>query len=118
MPPLVYIVKSIWFYFSKPARLNLSQLKYIPRERIVCAANRLKDGTLILGVRHLDFLMRDTAMIAQITDDELSESEEGFINQRGEFLTRKQAWIVAFNANQIVRRVGGDEGILYSENLY
>lgn len=46
---------------------------------------------------------------------------QGFIDQRGTFMTREEAWKVAVESGQIKRRVGGDErngGTLYSENLY
>lgn len=44
--------------------------------------------------------------------------EQGFIDQRGNFLGRQEAWQVAQAAGQIIRRVGGDTeagGTLYSE---
>lgn len=93
--------------------------------RIVCAANRYEiDGEifLIIGARHFDSLM-----IAQIQrlpkQDKLPKSTEcqGFIDQRGNFLTRTEAWKIAEQNGQIIRRVGGDSidgGTLYSENLY
>lgn len=79
-------------------------------QRIVCAANKNPDGTIVLGVRHYDWHMRQqkTHLLA----------EQGFIDNNGNFLTREQAWIVAMKENQVIRRVGGDEGCLYSENLY
>lgn len=46
---------------------------------------------------------------------------QGFVDQRGVFLTRTEAWSIALAAGQIIRRVGGndtDGGTLYSENLY
>lgn len=93
--------------------------------RVVCAANRYEiDGEtfLIIGARHFDSLM-----IAQIKrlpiQDKLPTSTEcqGFIDQRGNFLTRTEAWKIAEQNGQIIRRVGGDTingGTLYSENLY
>jgi hypothetical protein len=57
--------------------------------------------------------------------------EMGFIDQEGDFLTRAEAWKVADKAGQIRRPYGferhyknqrvanvGDEGLLFSENLY
>ena len=79
-------------------------------QRIVCAANRNPDGTIILGVRHYDKVMRQQKPHML--------SEQGFIDNRGNFLTREEAWVVAMRENQVIRRVGGDEGTLYSENLY
>lgn len=87
--------------------------------RIVCAANRAyMTGDMAIGARHYD-----AVMIAQIDKwaDPHALSQQGFIDQRGEFLTRTEAWSVAEAAGQIIRRVGGDDangGTLYSENLY
>ena len=44
--------------------------------------------------------------------------EQGFIDQRGEFMTREEAHKVATESGQIIRRCGGDDGRLFSENLY
>lgn len=88
------------------------------QQRIVCAAN-YKDGFMLCGVRHWDQLMRAQFLLVH---DRLSyQWEQGFIDNRGNFLTRQEAWKVAEAAGQIIRRVGGDEangGTLYSENLY
>jgi hypothetical protein len=43
---------------------------------------------------------------------------QGFIDNRGNFLTREEALVIAREAGQIRRRCGGDEHALYSENLY
>jgi hypothetical protein len=47
-----------------------------------------------------------------------NRAEQGFVDQRGEYLTREEAFEVASKAGQIIRRCGGDEGRLFSENLY
>ena len=76
-------------------------------QRIVCAANRHKfvgDIDIILGIRHWDELVRQ-----QVSDSDYSDYEQGFIDNKGKFLTRE---------GQIIRRIGGDEDCLYSENLY
>jgi hypothetical protein len=89
----------------------------IPPRRVVCSANRLKDGTLILGARHFDKLMH--AQIDKMgLENELDGHEQGFIDQFGVFMTREQAHPVAAYAKQIIRRCGGDDHRLYSENLY
>lgn len=94
-------------------------------QRIVCAANRRRNtGELVLGARHFDVLMHHhISLIDQKYVDSAVyvEFEQGFIDQRGSFLSRTKAWKVAEAANQIIRRVGGDTangGTLYSENLY
>lgn len=88
--------------------------------RIVCAANRnAATGMIILGARHFDSIMQQQ-MAARPTEeqDDWRKSEHGFIDQNGKFLTRDEAWLVASHAEQILRRVGGDDHTLYSENLY
>lgn len=88
--------------------------------RIVCAANRFRDGTLLLGVRHWDTHMTLHAYCyeragATLADD---DPEQGFLDNRGEFVTRAQAWEIAKNAGQIQITDGTKVGQLYSENLY
>lgn len=90
---------------------------------VVCAANRLGDD-IILGPRHWDSKMH-SALDLRLSQD-WQTCEQGFIDQRGVYMTRKQAWVVAVKANQIRRLVGGQthadlqstETKLYSENLY
>lgn len=89
--------------------------------RIVCAANRhKKGGALVLGARHFDGVMRETMSRMRMLP--LNKYwEEGFIDNRGQFRTRTEAWRIAVAAGQVIRRCGGDEkdgGTLYSENLY
>jgi len=88
-----------------------------PGHRIVCAAIRNDKGTVICGVRHYDTLMH-----TQIGNDKTSywpcsTVEQGFVDNKGQFLTREEAWSVAWMAEQIIRQVA-TSGTLYSENLY
>ncbi len=85
-------------------------------QRVVCAAIRHKDGDIICSPRHFD-----RRMGYQIINNKFSGwtiSEQGFVDQQGKFLTRKEALVIAKRSNQIIRRCGGDEEKLYSENLY
>lgn len=93
------------------------------QERIVCAANRhLVTKHILVGVRHWDNFMYNQKEELMAGDRcGWTDSEQGFVNSRGQFLTRQEAWVVANDADQIVRRVGGDTmqgGTLFSENLY
>lgn len=102
------------------------------QNRIVCAANRNSLGELVLGMRHFDEFMHQAINAYNISEnlDALGEGlytslfkfgEQGFLDNRCNFLNRKEAWIVAEAAGQIIRRVGGDTangGTLFSENLY
>ncbi len=92
------------------------------QQRIVCAAMRQESdkSRVILSVRHWD---KTTHWL----QDELGckglsgEWEQGFMDNKYNFLTRQEDWKVAMEAGQIIRRCGGDEskgGTLYSENLY
>lgn len=88
--------------------------------RVVCAAIHLEDTGVILGPRHYDATMHAAI---DLEPDDLKEAwrheaEQGFIDQHGHFLTREEAWVIAEEAGQIIRRVGGDGQRLYSENLY
>lgn len=87
--------------------------------RIVCAAIRHSGtGLVVCGARHFDDVMRGQLMALDglgMTDE---WDEQGFIDQRGNFLTREEAFAVASAAGQIMRRCGGDDGRLFSENLY
>jgi hypothetical protein len=83
--------------------------RIVPRRMVVCAALRDRNGTIICGPRHWDSICRGTSHDGW---------EQGFVDQRGVFLNREEAWLVAEGANQIIRRVGGDGERLFSENLY
>lgn len=91
--------------------------------RIVCSAMRFSSGLVIPSVRHYDPLTHGLLGALNAHDT----SEQGFVDNKFNFLTREEAWPVAVNAGQIIRRCGGDTvypelgspyGRLYSENLY
>ena len=89
--------------------------KMCPESRVVCAAIR-KAGVIILGARHWD-----STMHLQINDDYIwwENAESGFIDQFGNFLTRKEAYTIALRQNQIIKIIGTEHSKeLYSENLY
>lgn len=83
--------------------------------RIVCAANKWDDGTIIIGVRHWDKFMHKQADAYGISS---KKHEQGFIDQYGVFMTREEALELALKNGQRIRRCGGDSKELYSENLY
>ena len=87
------------------------------QQRIVCAAIRGENELIMCGARHYDATMTRTIVLGGMTNI-FSDAVQGFIDQRGNFLTREEAWIVAEKAGQIIRRVGGDGTKLFSENLY
>lgn len=92
--------------------------------RVVCAAIRATDGSVLLGIRHYSKDMhdqidarRDGARFRHRLDP-----DQGFVDQHGVFMDRIEAYQVAAAANQIVRReecgYGIDGNKLYSEGLY
>jgi hypothetical protein len=99
------------------------------QQRIVCAANAYLGFPFMLGIRHYDVHMCN-AIVAFKASCNITEAQwraakeagtQGFLDNRGNFLSRTEAWKVAEAAGQILRRVGGDDkdgGTLYSENLY
>lgn len=100
--------------------------------RIVSAAMLMDDGLVVAGARHLSPDMRATLrriygngfrLMGRVLKKpyHLRVLCQGFIDSRGNFLTRTEAWQVAVKNDQIRQRVGGnsaDGGTLYSENLY
>ena len=82
---------------------------------IVCAANRMPDGTILVGARHWDGLMRDQA-------DKMGfkggNEEQGFIDQFGTFHTREEAKKIVESNGQHLKRPTDTYDTLYSENLY
>lgn len=91
--------------------------KAVVLRRVVCAALRDKQGRIIAGPRHFDQIMHEQIR-ARALPNAWKTSEQGFIDQHGVFLTREEALAVAVMAEQIVRRCGGDDDKLFSENLY
>ena len=92
--------------------------------RVVCAAIRAADGTLLLGIRHYSRHMHE--QIEMRTDGakfcHRHDEDQGFVDQNGVWMDRHEAYYVATEASQIVRGecCGHDRGgpKLYSEGLY
>lgn len=92
-------------------------MKNTPKRTIVCAAIRNENGRIICGARHYDGIMH-SQILASNDDWTKNYIEQGFIDQKGIFLTRNEAYIIAKENNQIIHRCGGDNEKLFSENLY
>ena len=93
-------------------------------ERILCAANRY-GYVILVGVRHGCDVMENVfdkfEDVHCYLDEDCDKVEQGFITSKGRYVSRQEAWKIALDQRQIVRRVGGDTangGTLYSENLY
>jgi hypothetical protein len=92
--------------------------------RVVCAAIRAADGSVLLGVRHYSADMH--AQIAARKDGEKFkhrlDKDQGFVNQHGVYMTREEAYRVALAAGQLRYPDACGQGLdgpkLYSEGLY
>lgn len=85
---------------------------------VVCAAHRYEDGLIICSPRHYDSVFHACRKAAGRSGATHGHPEQGFVDQRGNFLTREEARAIAVGREQIRRRCGGDEKRLFSENLY
>jgi hypothetical protein len=95
--------------------------------RVVCSACKLVnwetgEEALLIGPRHFDSVMREQWNRLNSTAKLWVEPEEygqGFIDQWGVYMDRREAWDVAMKAGQVIFTAGGCEGPrLFSENLY
>lgn len=93
--------------------------------RVVCAAIRAADGTVLLGIRHYSQDMHD--QIARTIDGakfyNRREDDQGFVDQHGVYLTRREAMRVALAAGQVIDYPSCIHGLdgdvkLTSEGLY
>lgn len=71
-----------------------------------------KDGKIYTGFRHSD-IFKNTLPLGC-----LSDGEQGFITDKGEFVNRAEAYIIAKECNQIIRDLNTNDGLLYSEHLW
>jgi len=87
--------------------------------RIICAANKLPNGVLLVGARHWDPIMRKQfrAMGGAEGTNTHGEVVQGFIDQRGNFYTRQQALKLCIKNAQIKAGKYSDTE-LFSEDLY
>ncbi len=97
--------------------------------RIVCAAIRAADGSVLIGIRHYSADMhaqiearRDGAKFNHRLDH-----DQGFVDQYGRFLSREEAFALAYENGQITHPQACSPGLndkgenvmkLYSEGLY
>lgn len=92
--------------------------------RVVCAALIAKDGDVLLGIRHYSPDMH--RQIAARHDGHkfkyLHDEHQGFVDQWGVYMSRKEAYAVAKEAKQTVFEDCCGKGLdgmkLYSEGLY
>jgi len=107
----------------KPAKIHAHR-------KVVCAAIRAADGSLLIGIRHYS-----ADMIEQIDRMEALQigaglkfqhrhgDDQGFVDQFGIYMTRSEAYQVAKAEGQIARphaciHHADGTGTLFSEGLY
>ena len=82
-------------------------------EKLVCATQKLQDGTIILSVRHFDKICGSLLDKLNVPLDE--KIEPGFITSHGRFLERKEAKILAIENGQVS---DNNDDLIFSEDLY
>ena len=89
-------------------------------ELIVCAAQSF-DGFVIPSVRHfcpVFWILHDKILDVGISLAYVKDIQEGFITNRGRFVSREEAYAIATDNNQIIRLCPTVSNKLYSEMLY
>ena len=86
-------------------------------QRRVVSAAVMQDKLIIASPRHFDPTMHDIAR--RVWPNGYATAQQGFVDQKGIFMDRKEAFDVATVAGQILEKTGGkDSKELYSEDLY
>lgn len=86
------------------------------KKRYIVIAAIKKNGVVFTGLRH-GHIIRDMVECGFLDDmvrDYVEMDEQGFVDDLGNYLTRKQARLIAIEAGQISSR----HGMLYSEDLW
>jgi hypothetical protein len=99
-------------------------------DRIVCAANKYTfefpqpgqepevEILVVAGVRHYDKIMhKQISVIDEYYWSCKTTEEQGFLDNRGTFLTREEALEVALAAKQVLIKTN-PKHLLFSEDLY
>lgn len=102
----------------------------IAMRRVVCAAIRASDGSVLLGIRHYsrDMHAQIDARIDGHKFIHRHDEDQGFVDQHGVYMSREEAFKIADAAGQIVSLAACGTGLssdgsvvvakLYSEGLY
>ena len=86
---------------------------------IVAAALKMSDGQVVIGVRHFDSIMRSQLKLLYI-DRYAPTPRQGFVDNRGVYVSRREALEIATAAGQLnVHRTKTEpEDELFSEDLW
>lgn len=87
------------------------------KRQIVCAANKYPCGTIALGVRHFCPLMRQNIKALGLKPSQV-DMVQGFVDQWGNFMVRKEALSVMKANGRFIRDDEYRCGELFSENCY
>jgi histidinol phosphatase-like PHP family hydrolase len=90
-----------------------------PKHRVVCAAIRAADGELLIGIRHYSADMHNQ-MSKRSDGDKFYHRggrNQGFVDQFGVYMDRREAFDVAMKAGQIIN-MNACTHELYSEGIY
>lgn len=89
-------------------------------QKIVCAAIRhARTGLVITGARHFDEVMcKVIEALPKVSISDWADSDQGFIDQWGNFLDRQEAYKIALAKDQYKPYEPYTPGVLYSEDLY
>ncbi len=86
---------------------------------VVCAALRSDDGEVVCGVRHYDEIMQREIALMICSEDffNRSGSNQGFVDNFGKYMDRKEALVVALKADQVIKK-HNPKHELCSEDLF
>lgn len=120
--------------FNEFVKLLNQKWEYVDiPERIVCSACQVfvdtRDGTNedgseiiheVYGLRHYDpFMRKQIKELEKQYKYALLDWEQGFLTNKGRFVSRKEAMEIAKAQNQVIRLSGSpNPDILFSEDLY
>lgn len=117
---------------------KIKELSEKPKEYIICSSIWYEDlhlvkpevleprgfrpynitkGVVVSGWRHSNCIYQICA-ITGLAQHECGNSIQGFLTNTNRFVDRKEAYLIAKGANQIIEPIDHDMGILTSENLY
>jgi hypothetical protein len=91
------------------------------KETIICSAVQF-NGLNIAGRRHKDCYAIIQAFVPTFKNEDIDRSKQGFITSTGRYVNRKEAWVIADDAGQILYGYdasnNGENSELISENLF
>ena len=81
-------------------------MKIEEKELIKKAAIQFPDGEILTGKGHDEILERDECLDKIFSTQSLGKRSEGFVTNKGRFVSRQEADEIAFKAGQIKKQRG------------